>query len=282
VCTHELDDRVGATMTGTGGPVSILRPRPKPDALVRLFCFPYAGAGASAYRAWQAALPPEIDVCAVQPPGRENRFREPAATSLPELVADAGRALPPLLDKPFAFFGHSLGALVAFELARLLRRREGLLPIQLFVSACRAPQRPDPHPPLHGLPLGDFIREVGDRYDAIPAAVAENEELLQLVMPAVKADFEAFETYRYTEDAPLDCPIAALGGTHDHYATQEEIEDWRSQTRGAFRLRLHSGGHFFLQGAERAVLGDLTSELTGRLGAIAGRGSGRNKETIER
>jgi medium-chain acyl-[acyl-carrier-protein] hydrolase len=152
----------------------------------------------------------------------------------------------------------------------------------LFVSACRAPQRPDPHPPLHGLPLGDFIREVGDRYDAIPAAVAENEELLQLVMPAVKADFEAFETYRYTEDAPLECPIACLGGTHDRYATPEELQDWQSQTRRVFQLRLHPGGHFFLQTAERAVLDELARELTGRQDAAAAHGNGRIKETSER
>lgn len=264
------------------GPGWIPRPRPRPGAQMRLFCFPFAGGGASAFRTWQGALPSEIEVCGVQLPGRESRFREPAVASIRELARGAAAGLRPYLDKPFAFFGHSLGALVCFELARLLRRGEGLLPLQMFVSACRAPQRPDPHPHLHGLSQDAFVREVRDRYDAIPGPVVENAELLQLVMPTVRADFEAFETYRYADDAPLETPITCFGGAEDRYATPQELGDWRAQTSGPFRLRLYAGGHFFLQGAERAVLEELAAELKARLvtqDAVAG--SGRNQEARE-
>jgi medium-chain acyl-[acyl-carrier-protein] hydrolase len=259
-----------------------MRPRPKPGAQVRLFCFPFAGGGASAFRTWQANLPPEIEACAVQFPGRENRFREPALTRIRELAAGAAEGLLPYCDMPFAFFGHSLGGMVSFELARLLRRRNEPLPVQMFVSACRAPHLPDPHPPLHGLSQGDFIREVRDRYDSIPAAVVESAELLQLVMPTVRADFEAFETYRYADEAALPLPITCFGGVDDRYATPQELEAWQAQTRGSFRLRLYPGGHFFLQGAERAVLEELAADLKERLaprGAMAG--SGRNQEARE-
>jgi medium-chain acyl-[acyl-carrier-protein] hydrolase len=263
-------------IASAGGTSWILRPRPRPAAQVRLFCFPYAGVGASAYRAWQAALPPEIEACGVQPPGRENRFREPLVPAISGLAAAAADGLQPHLDKPFAFFGHSLGALVSFEVARLLRRRGVRSPLHLFVSACRAPQLPDPHPPLHGLPAVDFVREVRDRYDAIPAAVADNEEMLQLVMPVVRADFEAFETYLYSADTPLDCPISCFGGTQDRFANPEELKGWQRQTNREFRLRLHPGGHFFLQSAESEVLEELAAELAVSAGA---HGSGRNQET---
>jgi surfactin synthase thioesterase subunit len=241
----------------------ILRPRPRPEARLRLFCFPYAGGGASAFRGWPAALPAEIETLAVQPPGREGRFREAAHRSLPELVAATAEGLAPFLDVPFAFFGHSLGALVGFELARLLRRR-GLGPQRLLVSACRAPQRPDPHPPLRGLADADFVREVRRRYDAIPEEIAANAEMLDLLLPTLRADFESFETYDYAALPPLACPISCFGGTGDHFATQAELQDWRAQTAGAFQLRLYDGGHFFAQQHEAALLADVAADLCAR------------------
>jgi medium-chain acyl-[acyl-carrier-protein] hydrolase len=212
-------------------------------------------------------LPPEIESCAVQPPGRENRIRERPHTRLSELVAAAAEGLRPHLEKPFAFFGHSMGALVSFELARRLQAEEGPRPVHLFVSACRAPQLPDPHPPVHGFSDSEFLQEVRRRYDAIPAAVSENAELLQLLLPTLRADFEAFETYRYSDGPPLACPITCFGGVGDHEVTQGELQDWRSQTSAPFRLRMHPGGHFFLQAAERPLLDELAAELTA---AIAG------------
>jgi surfactin synthase thioesterase subunit len=247
-------------------PSWILRPRPRPEARLRLFCFPYAGSGAAVFRTWPQALPPEIECCAVQPPGREGRLSEPACRSVTELVEQAAQGLVRHLDKPFALFGHSLGALACFELARRLRREHGLAPAHLFVSACRAPQRPDPHPALHGLPDPRFLEEVQRRYDAIPAEVAGHAELLELLLPTLKADFEAFETYRYASGAPLDCPVTCFGGEADPYATREELADWREQTESFFRMKLYPGGHFYLQAVEAELLSELAADLTGASG----------------
>lgn len=246
-----------------GSAAWILRPRPRLAARMRLFSFPYAGAGASVYRAWPQALPPEVESCAVQPPGRENRLGERQHTNVVELAAAAAQGLRPYLDKPFAFFGHSLGALVCFELARRLRREQGLLPLYLFVSACRAPQRPDPHPALHALPDARFIEAVRGRYAAIPAEVVGHAELLELLLPTLKADFEAFETYRHASDAPLDCPVSCFGGVEDRFATRDELSDWREQTESFFRIKLYPGGHFYLQAVEAELLAELTADLTG-------------------
>ena len=246
-----------------GGSPWILRPRARPEARLRLFCFPYAGSGASVFRAWPQALPPEIECCLVQPPGRESRLAEAAHRRIPELVEAAATGLLPHLDGPFAFFGHSLGALVCFELARRLRSSHGLTPAHLIVSACRAPQRPDPHPALHGLPDARFLEEVQRRYDAIPAEVVGHAELLELLLPTLKADFEAFESYRHASDAPLDCPVSCFGGEQDRFATAEELADWRQQTDSFFRLKLFAGGHFYLQAAEAELLSELAADLTG-------------------
>jgi medium-chain acyl-[acyl-carrier-protein] hydrolase len=250
-------------------PSWILRPRPRPEARLRLFCFPYAGSGATVFRAWPQALPDEIECCAVQPPGRESRLAEPACRSVSALAERAAEGLLPYLDRPFALFGHSLGALVCFELARLLRHEHGLLPAHLFVSACRAPQRPDPHPALHGLPDARFVEEVQRRYDAIPVAVAGHAELLELLLPTIKADFEAFETYRYASAAPLECPVSSFGGAADPWATREELADWREQTESFFRMKLYPGGHFYLQAAEAELLSELAADLTGAPGRSA-------------
>lgn len=246
-----------------GAPSWIVRLRPRPNARLRLFCFPYAGSGASVFRGWGQALPPEIECCPVQPPGREGRLGEAPYRRVSELAEAAAAGLQPHLDKPFAFFGHSLGALVCFELARRLRREQGLLPLHLFVSACRAPQRPDPHPALHALPDARFIEAVRERYDAIPAEVVGHAELLELLLPTLKADFEAFETYRHASDAPLDCPVSCFGGVDDRFATRDELSDWREQTESFFRIKLFPGGHFYLQAFEAELLAELTADLTG-------------------
>jgi surfactin synthase thioesterase subunit len=256
-----------------GEPSWILRPRPRPDARLRLFCFPYAGSGASVFRGWQQALPPEIECCAVQPPGREGRLAEAPHQRLGDLVEAAEVGLLPHLDRPFAFFGHSLGALACFELARRLRRRHAPQPLHLLVSACRAPQRPDPHPALHGLPDARFVEEVRRRYDAIPSEVAGHAELLELLLPTLKADFEAFETYSHTSEPPLDCPISCFGGSEDRFATREELADWREQTESFFRMKLFAGGHFYLQAFESELLAELTADLSADLSGSPSRTS---------
>ena len=228
-------------------------PRPNPSAPSRLFCFPYAGGGASVYRRWADTFPPSVELCAIQLPGRETRFEEPTFDRLPPLVEALGRALGPALDRPFTFFGHSLGALVNFELTRWLRRLGRPLPARLLVSARRAPQLPSHEPPIHALPEPAFRRKLR-RLDGTPAAVLDNDELMALVLPVLRADFAVGETYAYTPEAPLDVPVTAFAGRGDPLASPEQMEPWRDQTTAAFRLQVFPGGHFFLNTATAALL----------------------------
>ncbi len=188
--------------------------RPRPGAEVRLFCFPHAGGGASLFHGWADRLPPAVEVCPVQLPGRETRFGEPPINRLGPLVGALAEALLPHLDRPFAFFGHSLGALIGFELARRLRRERGLEPVHLFASACAAPQRWGCVRPIHALPDAAFRKELRRLRGTAPA-VLDNEELMEILLPALRADFALCETYAYGEDDPLSCPVTAVGGLRD-------------------------------------------------------------------
>lgn len=185
--------------------------RQNPNAKLRLFCFPYAGAGASAFRVWPEYLGENIEVCAVQIPGRESRIREPAFTRLSSLVQEVAMTLPHYLDRPFAFFGHSFGAVFCFELARFLRNEYGVEPVHLFVSGCRAPQVADQGRAICDLPDPQFLKALR-AYNGTPCAVLEHKELMQIFLPIFRADFLALETYHYQAAEPLGCPISAFGG----------------------------------------------------------------------
>jgi len=230
---------------GSGADSWIVRPRPSQSARVRLFCFPFAGGGASGFRAWQGLLPDTIEVCAVQLPGRETRIREPALTRMDGLVSSLTEALAPSLSPPYALFGHSLGALVAFELARSLRRHGLPMPVQLLLSGHGAPQLPDMRLHIHKLPQADFLRELA-RYHGTPRPVLESRELMEILSPTLRADFAALETYRFVPEPPLDLPISVFGGTRDPEVRPEQLEAWREQTNAGFRVRLFPGGHFYL------------------------------------
>jgi medium-chain acyl-[acyl-carrier-protein] hydrolase len=245
-------------------------PRPDPAAVLRLFCFPYAGGGAGVYRRWPAAMPAGVEVCAVQLPGREGRLRETPFNRMGPLVDALAAALRPHLDRPFAFFGHSMGALLAFELARRLRR-EGLPgPLHLFVSGRRPPQDPDREERLHGLSdaqLRDALRRLG----GTPREVLEHDEMMRLLTPMLRADLAVVETYRHEPAPPLDCPVTVLGALDDPKAPAEGLPGWAGHTRGPFRVRTLPGNHFFLHSAEAQVLGVVSQELTPLVsGAAAG------------
>ena len=236
--------------------------KPNPQARLRLFCFPYAGTGASIFRTWSDGLPADVEVCPVQIPGRGTRLMETPFTQLSPLIEALAQALGPLLDKPFAFFGHSLGALVGFELARQLRRQSGVQPVRLFVSADRAPQIPHRDRPIHALPEGELLHELR-RLNGIPGKVLEDAELMQIMLPILRADFAVYETYVYSTEPPLNCPISAFGGLQDHRVSRGDLEAWRDQTSGSFSLRMFPGDHFFWNTIQPLLLQVLSQELGG-------------------
>lgn len=229
-------------------------------ARLRLFCFPYAGGGALIYRDWAAKLPAEIEVCPAQFPGRGNRRHEPCYTSMRHLVEGAATAILPYLDRPFAFFGHSMGALVAFELARELRGRGEPAPIHLLVSGRAGPQVPRRTPITYNLPEPLFVERLR-QLNGTPKEVLEDPEMMQLMIPLLRADFEISQTYAYQPGAPLDCPITAFGGLEDNHVTPEGLSAWREQTTAAFDARLLPGDHFFLHTAKATILQAVAEEL---------------------
>jgi medium-chain acyl-[acyl-carrier-protein] hydrolase len=234
---------------------------PDPAVATSLFCFPYAGGGAAAFRKWQPMLAPAVAVLPVQLPGRGTRLAERPRTLVLDLARELAEALTPSLSGRYALFGYSLGALIAFELARELRRRGAPTPDHFFACARRAPCLPEDEGHAHDLPDAAFVEEIGRRYEAIPAEVAGEPELMRLLLPALRADFEMLETYSYCEDEPLDCPITAIAGIDDARATEREIEGWGRETRVGFSIRRFSGGHFFFRDHESTVAELVRAEL---------------------
>ncbi|MFP2956849.1 thioesterase II family protein [Myxococcus sp. 1LA] len=240
----------------------LVRRKPTSSPRLRLFCFPYAGAGSLPYFRWPDLLPEaDIEVCAIQPPGRENRLHEPSVEELPRLLDSLVRELSPHFDVPFAFFGHSLGALIAFELTRELRRRGLPLPGTLLVSGSEAPSRRSGLPPLSGLRRDDFIRELSARYDGIPQQVLAQPEILDLILPILRADLKISESYTYQEEAPLPMRLCAFGGTRDPRVSEAALEAWRQQTQAAFSMKMFPGGHFFLNELTAQVVQAVHTEL---------------------
>lgn len=171
--------------------------RSSPHTRLRLFCFPYAGGSSLIFRQWPQYLPSAIEVCPVHLPMRHNRMHEAAPTRLLTLVESIAHAIRPLLDMPFAFFGHSMGAIISFELARTLRAQGAGEPAHLFASGHRAPQLPNPVLPMYNLPDSELLKEI-NRLNGTPPEVLEHPELMQLMLPLLRADFEAIETYSYS------------------------------------------------------------------------------------
>lgn len=227
--------------------------RSKAHPRLRLFCLPYAGGGASIFRLWADKLPEEVEVCPIFLPGHERRMREPPFKRLQPLVEALEQALLPFMDVPFAFFGHSMGTLISFELIRHLRRNQQAGPVHLFASSFRAPQLPDRNPPLHQLPDAEII-DMLTRIGGTPQSILQHAELMKMLIPIMRADFELCETYVYAPEPPLDCPITAFGGEQDMLVSAQELEIWRTQTRGPFSVNLFPGDHFFLHDQQDALL----------------------------
>ncbi|MAT97960.1 MAG: putative thioesterase [Anaerolineaceae bacterium] len=225
--------------------------RPNDSAVLRLFCLPHAGGGAGSYRDWVAGLAPEVEVVPVQLPGRETRFFERPFTTITPLLDALSEALRPFLDKPFAFFGHSLGALIAFELVRRLQS-DGVVSKHLFVSGYSAPHLPDKLPPMHHLDDAQFVAALQD-LDTMPTAVLENEELLTLLLPLLRADFAIYEQYQFQVGEPIACPLTILGGKSDPLVPPKMLLPWHEHTTQPGEVHLFDGSHFYLHEEPTAV-----------------------------
>jgi medium-chain acyl-[acyl-carrier-protein] hydrolase len=237
----------------------IARYRPRADARLRLFCLPFAGGTDATYRAWPDGLPPDIDVCGVCLPGRDARRREPPHARLSTLVPALAEALAGELARPFALFGHSMGACVAFGLARELRRRGARQPALLIVSGRRAPQLPE-RDPWHALPTDRLVERLR-RLGGTPDAVLREPELMEMFLPVIRADLAVAEAEPHRPEPPLECPLVALGGESDERCRPEELAAWGEQTSSSFTAKLLPGGHFFVTSAASQVLALVSAAL---------------------
>lgn len=233
---------------------------PNPRARLRLFCLPHAGGASSLYRPWADQLPSHIELCPIELPGHGTRIHEQALSRMKRLTQSLAEGLYPYLDKPFALLGHSMGALVSFELARLLRRTYNVSPVYLFVSAHRAPHLPDPDSTTYMLSDEELICKL-QTLAGTPPEILEQPDLLRMVLPNLRADFAVCDTYHYRVEEPLDCAIAALGGEDDAEIRREHLEAWQTQTCGAFQVDMFPGGHFFINSARQEVLQRLSEQL---------------------
>ncbi|GAB3966451.1 thioesterase II family protein [Streptomyces sparsus] len=236
----------------------IRRFRPAPDAAERLVCFPHAGGSASFYLPVATALSPGVDVVAVQYPGRQDRRQEPGPSSIAALADEVSRALAVWDDRPLTFFGHSMGALVAFEVARRMESA-GSGPVRLFASGRRAPSRTR-NETVHTLDDDGVVAELR-ALAGTDTRFLQDEELLRMVLPAIRSDYRAVETYRCEPGAALNCPITVLTGDADPKTSLEEAGAWDEHTAAEAELLVFPGGHFYLSERPGEVLAVLTEHF---------------------
>ncbi|MFO0590648.1 MAG: SDR family NAD(P)-dependent oxidoreductase [Polyangiaceae bacterium] len=273
-----LHDRLGITSGPASRPPTSRRParaatgswvvvpRPSPGARARLFCFPYAGGAAPVFAAWPEEMPPDIEVCAIQLPGRHERLHEPLLQSVEQIVESLVPALLPYLDRPFATFGHCLGSIVMFEALRVLASRHGKRPAHVFASAAPAPHR-YLVPTVGSLSTREFtdvLRTIGFADEL----VLTDKDAQQTMLPAVRTDFDVAARYAYRAGPPLDAPITAFAGLQDGFAPIDLVDEWRQQTSSRFAKVAFPGGHYFIVPERRDVLAHVRTEILHRLAAI--------------
>jgi medium-chain acyl-[acyl-carrier-protein] hydrolase len=233
---------------------------PNPEARLRLFCFPYAGGGASIYKNWCNIIPKGIEVCPIQLPGREGRMSEPPFRRITSLVEAISEDILPLLDKPFAFFGHSLGAKICFEVARYLQRTYELTPSHLFVSACTAPHLPNTEQSLHDLPNEKLVEKLR-LLQGTSSKILGHPRVLRMLLPIIRADFEIYDTYEYLPGPLANCPITVFGGEGDIFVGPEHLGAWRDLALSDFSLQFFAGDHFFVHTSQGFILRVLSEIL---------------------
>jgi surfactin synthase thioesterase subunit len=234
--------------------------RASDDPALTLFCFPYAGGAAHVFRGWRHGLPEAVDVAAIALPRRGRRLHEPEVEPLERVADQVAAAIEPLLERPYALFGHSLGALLAFETARALRPRGCPPPARLFVSGARAPHGARPAEPIHALPERDFVTRVAE-LGGTPDEVLRDADLMRVLLPALRSDFRLYEGYAFQESRPLGTPITAFAGRADRTADLHALEQWFHHTVGRFDVRSFDGDHFFVASREREVVAAVAREL---------------------
>ncbi|MEM9492005.1 MAG: alpha/beta fold hydrolase [Myxococcota bacterium] len=240
--------------------------RPPPQATLRLYCLPFAGGGLSAFSNWPKELAPRIEVCPVRLPGRESRFSEPAFTRTEPLIAELAQIVAYESERPkalpFAIFGQSMGATLAFELCHRLRETTRAEATRLLVACRPAPPVPTRLEPVYHLDDDAFIEAMSKRYQAIPDEVLKQPELLELVLPPLRSDMELIDHWRYVERTPLDMPLTVLGGREDSSVPLEDLEVWRTLTRAESTVDVLDGGHFVIQEDPRAALAVVRAALS--------------------
>lgn len=226
----------------------------------RLYCFPNAGAGAANFATWRRLAPSGIAVCPVQLPGRAERFRERPYNRIDPLVSDLVSELRHHFDGPYVLYGHSLGALVAFETVHRLRAVGAQQPLHLFVSGRAAPQLPNTRKLLADLPTDELIEELR-HMGGTPNEVLYNKELMAVLLPLVRADAAVNEVYAYRHEVPLDIPLTVLGGRRDDRADEDSLRAWKDLTNASCDIRMYPGGHFFINEHAQELLNIMAEPL---------------------
>lgn len=237
-----------------------------PSAPLQLICLPYAGGSAANFLPWRGLLEADVDVHALQLPGRGGRLGEPPIGALDELIPQIGAALLPLLAKPIVLFGHSLGALLAFEMCRWMRRHQHAAPLHLFVSGRRAPQIPSVVPITSADGDDAFVAYLAG-LNGTPNQVLESTELMQLMLPALRADFRLGENYQYANDERLSCPVTAFGGSDDEESHDGRLDAWAMQTSGSFGRHIFEGDHFFIHSRQQEIVAVIDRRLRALIAA---------------
>lgn len=232
------------------------RPGIRQDVRGRLICFPYAGGSPTMYANWATRLPPGVELIAVRLPGRDMRFREPAVSDWPTLLASLQPALAPLLDMPFALFGHSLGASIAYELAARLDDQSKVRFAHLIVSGRHPPCSPQPRPPMHDLPRQAFLTRLRE-LNGIPPEILANEPLMQLLEPTLRADIKLAETWKPADEQSLRVAVTALAGASDDIAPPALVLGWKRHTTSTFTFHIFAGDHFFIHSAAMEIIDSL-------------------------
>lgn len=234
---------------------------------LRLICFPYAGGGIRTYLPWADSLPADVELVAVQPPGRGAFLDTPAFNEMNALVCALYHQILPLLDRPYVLFGHSLGSRVAFELLVQLQRQQQALPKLFIASGSNSPDSIRTKSKTFHLPDAEFIAELA-RMNGTPQEVLANAELMSLLLPLLRSDFEIAETYRYTGASKFDCPVYILGGVADQDVPVAKLADWGAFFTGKAQVQTFADGHFFIESQQADVVAWLKPVLQGQLGTV--------------